>query len=192
MNIIRIGIFASGNGSNAEQIINHFKDNKLVEVGLILSNNSKAYVLERAKNHEIPFLTFSRDQFNNSEYVVNHLKENKIDFIVLAGFLWLIPTNLIDAYPKHIVNIHPALLPKYGGKGMYGDNVHRAVKNAGESESGITIHWVNEKYDEGQIIFQAKCELNEADTPDSIAAKVHTLEYKYYPPVIEDVLKDLY
>lgn len=180
---------ASGNGTNAERIINHFKEVDNIEIGLVLSNNQEAYVLARAEHHGIPHVTFSRDQFYQSETVSQSLQNHGIDFLVLAGFLWLIPSYLISDFEGKIVNIHPALLPKYGGKGMYGHRVHEAVKLAGEKESGITIHWVNEKYDEGQIIFQAKCDITDNDTPDSIAKKVHALEYQHYPSVIESLLK---
>lgn len=185
----RIGIFASGSGTNAERIVRHFSNDEFIEVSLILSNNPNAYVLKRAESFGIPFLTFTREQLYNSDDILEQLHNHKIDFIVLAGFLWLVPVNLIRLYPEKIVNIHPALLPKYGGKGMYGDKVHKAVKLAGDTESGITIHWVNEKYDDGQIIFQARCDVSPEDTPESIADKVHSLEYQHYPSVIESLLK---
>jgi phosphoribosylglycinamide formyltransferase-1 len=184
----KIAILASGSGSNAEEIIDYFKDHQLIDVALIISNKLGAYVLERAKKHGIPSAVFSRESFYKSEEVVNLLVENKIDLIVLAGFLWLIPENLILHFPNQIVNIHPALLPKYGGKGMYGHHVHQAVFNNFEKESGMTIHYVNRQYDEGQIIFQAKIELNPTDTPDVIAKKVLVLEHKHYAPTIEKIL----
>lgn len=184
-----IAIFASGRGSNAEKIIDYFSNNKAVDICLILTNRSKAKVLELADKCNIPTLIPSRDEFYHSDKVIQSLAKYNIDLIVLAGFLWLIPNNLVKAYPNKIVNIHPALLPKYGGKGMYGMNVHNAVHNAGENETGITIHYVNEVYDEGEIIFQAACRLLDSDTPDQIAAKVLALEHHHLPRVIEQLLK---
>jgi phosphoribosylglycinamide formyltransferase-1 len=186
----KIAIFASGSGTNAEEIIRFFQDHDKVTVSLILSNNPEAYVLQRAKNHNIPHHVFSRHEYYKERNVDEVLKSNGIDFIVLAGFMWLVPERFVKNYPRAIVNIHPALLPKYGGKGMYGNYVHEAVKRNQETESGITIHWVNEAYDEGNIIFQAKCKLTPEDTPDDIAAKVHQLEYQHYPKVIEQVLME--
>lgn len=187
--MIKIAIFASGSGSNAQKISEYFSDVKGVEVSLIVTNNPNAYVLERARQLNIPSNIFNRESFYKTEDIVSELKSKQIDFIVLAGFMWLVPKYLVEAFPNKIVNIHPALLPKFGGKGMYGDHVHKAVKEAGESESGITIHYVNEAYDEGNIIFQAKCKVDESDTPDSIAEKVHALEYEHYPKVIESVIQ---
>ncbi|QSE97805.1 phosphoribosylglycinamide formyltransferase [Fulvivirga lutea] len=187
--MIRLAIFASGSGSNAQNIAEYFSESNDIEVSLILSNNSKAYVLERAHKLDIPTAIFSRDSFYKSEEILKVLANNKIDFIILAGFMWLVPRYLVEAYPNKILNIHPALLPNFGGKGMYGDHVHKAVKAAGETESGITIHYVNEKYDEGNIIFQAKCQLTSSDTPETIAEKVHALEYEHYPKVIETVIQ---
>lgn len=186
--LINIAIFASGSGSNAQKIAEHFEGSEGINVSLILTNNPKAFVLERAKNLNIPSQIFNRETFYNSTDIVDVLKRNNIDFIVLAGFMWLVPGYLVEAYPNKIVNIHPALLPKFGGKGMYGDHVHIAVKQAGEKESGITIHYVNERYDDGNIIFQAKCQVVENDTPQTIAEKVHALEYQHYPNVIEEVI----
>ena len=183
-----LAIFASGSGSNAQNIAEYFKDHNAVNVKLILTNNPDAYVLERVKNLNIPAVVFSRDDFYRSENVLDILKKYNIDFIVLAGFLWLIPDNLIKQYPDKIINIHPALLPKYGGKGMYGAKVHEAVHAAGETETGITIHYVNEKYDEGKIIFQAKAKITQSDTPDNLASLVHALEYEHFPRVIESIL----
>ncbi len=183
--MINIAIFASGSGSNAQKIAEYFSESKDIKVKLIASNNPKAFVLERAKNLNIPSFVFDRATFYHSTDLLNALKAHQIDFIVLAGFMWLVPTYLVAAFPNKMVNIHPALLPKYGGKGMYGDFVHEAVAEAGEQESGITIHYVNEHYDEGNIIFQAKCQLSPSDTPQTIAEKVHALEYQYYPEVIE-------
>lgn len=187
--MINIAIFASGSGSNAENICRYFQNNEQIKIASIISNKKDAYVLKRAERFDIPFAFFSKICFETTSHVIDYLKEEKIDFIVLAGFLLKVPDNILQAYPDMIINIHPALLPKFGGKGMYGDNVHRAVKEAGETESGITIHYVNENYDEGAVIFQAKCEVAQNDTSDSIAHKVHELEYKYFPKVIETVVK---
>ncbi|MBX2953915.1 MAG: phosphoribosylglycinamide formyltransferase [Leadbetterella sp.] len=181
----KIALFASGSGSNAENIIHYFKDSDAVEVTLILTNNASAGVIERGKRLDIPVVVFSRNNFSKSDTVIRLLKNNETDWIILAGFLWLVPENLIRAFPGRIINIHPALLPKYGGKGMWGHHVHEAVVNNCESESGITIHHVNEHYDEGEIIFQATCPLTQEDTADSVAQKVHELEYRYFPAVIE-------
>ncbi len=186
-----IAIFASGSGTNAESIVRYFNNSQLAHVSLILSNNSNAYVLKRAEMLNVKTCLFDREQFYNSGKVLRILLDNDIDLIVLAGFLWLIPSELIKAYPDRIINIHPALLPKYGGKGMYGINVHKAVIESGDKESGITVHYVNEKYDEGNIIFQARCPVSAGDTPESLAEKVHELEYKHYPKVIEKVVRGL-
>lgn len=185
----RIAIFASGSGTNAENIINYFKRNKKIEVGCIISNKKDAFVLERAKNLNIPSAFFSKEEFNSTSKVIEYLIQSKINFIVLAGFLLKVPQNLLNLFPQNIINIHPALLPKFGGKGMYGDNVHKAVVEANETESGITIHYVNENYDEGAIIFQAKCKVEQNDTYDMVAQKVHKLEYEYFPQIIEDLLQ---
>ncbi len=181
----RLAIFLSGNGSNAEAIFSHFKNHPTITVALVLSNNSEAFGLQRAKNFGLKTHVFDRNQFHESEVVLNWLKEEQVTHIALAGFLWMIPQNLIHAYPKHIINIHPALLPKFGGKGMYGSKVHAAVKVADEKETGITLHEVNEIYDEGKIIFQASCEVLPEDTPESIAKKVQALEHAHYPVEIE-------
>ena len=183
-----IAIFASGSGTNAEQIILHFKESNLGKVKLLLSNKSNAYALVRAENHNVPTYVFTRDEFYNTDTIIYLLQKEEIDLVVLAGFLWLVPTNLIRAFPDKMINIHPALLPKYGGKGMYGMIVHQSVINSGDSESGISIHYVNEKYDEGKIIFQARCEVNKDDTPESLAQKIHQLEYEYFPKVIEELI----
>ena len=184
----RLAIFASGSGSNAENIHNYFAKRDDVEIVLILTNNSNAYVIERAKNLNIPCEVFTRDQFKNTNEIVDKLLAVHVDLVVLAGFLWLIPANLIEAFPNKIVNIHPALLPAYGGKGMYGDKVHQAVIENEEPVSGITIHYVNEKYDEGESIFQIATEITKGDTPDSLAQKIHQLEYEHFPRVIERIL----
>lgn len=183
----KIAILASGSGSNAEAIARYFQQSNKGTVELIATNKSDAYVLERANQLQIPSLLFSKKELDEGQLTM-HLVEKDIDLVVLAGFLLKVPENLIQAFPDQIVNIHPALLPKFGGKGMYGANVHQAVKAAGETHTGITIHLVNEHYDEGKIIFQAAVEVMESDTADTIAKKVHELEYKYFPNVIESLL----
>ena len=185
--MIRIVIFASGSGTNAENLINYFNNSAYATVVRVLSNNEHAKVLQRAKRLKIKTKTFSKSDLMSENTVVDLLKE-EADFIVLAGFLWRIPLAVIEAFPNRIVNIHPALLPKYGGKGMYGMHVHRAVKENNESETGITIHFVNEHYDEGAIIFQAKTEVASTDTPEDIAQKIHQLEYKHFPRIIEETI----
>lgn len=184
----RIVILASGSGSNAENIITYFKQNPQIEVAAVLTNKSMAKVLERCDRLQIPAFYFNKSAFTASDAVVRLLKGLDTDLIVLAGFLWKIPQNVIDAYPDKIINIHPALLPKYGGKGMYGEKVHQAVRESGDAETGITIHYVNEHYDEGGIIFQAKVAVEPSDNPASIAEKVHRLEYEHFPKVIEKLL----
>ncbi len=183
-----IAIFSSGSGSNAENLISYFRKTQCANVSVVLSNNQEAFVLNRAKRLEVPSTTFSRNDFYHSEAILDVLEKYEVDFIVLAGFLWLIPSYLISAFPNRIVNIHPALLPKYGGKGMFGENVHKAVVESGDKESGITIHYVNEHYDTGSTIFQARCLVMPGDTPDSLAAKVHELEYTHFPRVVEDLI----
>lgn len=187
--MIKLAVFASGSGSNAENIANYFRENDGVDVALIVSNKMDAFVHERAKRLNIESVTFSKTDFETTDKVLGYLKEKNIDFIILAGFLLKVPENLLQAFPNKIINIHPALLPKFGGKGMYGDAVHKAVVEAGESESGITIHYVNENYDEGAIIFQSKCPVSETDTYEDVAKKVHTLEYTHFPVIIEKLLK---
>lgn len=186
-----IAILASGSGSNAENIANYFAGSTYAQVSLIVSNNPNAYVLERAKNLNIEALTVTKAEFMAADTLIAELKSRSIDFIVLAGFLLLVPEKLIEAYPGRIVNIHPALLPKHGGKGMYGDRVHRAVVEAGDTESGITIHLIDSDYDKGTTFFQATCPVLPDDTPDDVATKVHTLEYKHFPHVIEEILHTL-
>ncbi len=186
---IRIAIFASGSGTNAEEIMKHFQHSSSVKVVLLLSNNPEAFALVRAKKFNVPSRVFNREQWKGSECVLEWLTEKKVTHIVLAGFLWLVPAYLIKAFPGKIVNIHPALLPKHGGKGMYGMKVHEAVKSSGDKETGISIHVVNEHYDEGELLFQARCTVEEADTPVTIAQKVHQLEYKHFPSVIEQWVK---
>ncbi|SDX59538.1 formyltetrahydrofolate-dependent phosphoribosylglycinamide formyltransferase [Lutibacter oricola] len=183
----RIIILASGSGSNAENIIKHFENSNLISVIQILTNKKDAKVLERAKRLKVSGVHFSRDDFYKSDKLVEEFKKNA-DYIILAGFLWKVPQNLIDAFPNKIINIHPALLPKYGGKGMYGMNVHKSVVENKEKESGITIHYVNENYDEGAIIFQAKVALEPSDSPEDVAQKIHELEYAHFPKVIEEVI----
>jgi phosphoribosylglycinamide formyltransferase-1 len=183
----KIAIFASGSGTNAENIIRYFAHSAEIKVALVLSNNSKVKVHERANNLGVPSFVFSREAFSEAVPVLEKLAEYEVCFIVLAGFMNKISGNLLRAYPDRIINIHPALLPKYGGQGMYGMHVHRAVVAAGEKESGITIHYVNAHYDEGAIIFQAACPLLPGDTPEEVAAKVHALEYAHYPHVIEEL-----
>lgn len=184
----RIVILASGSGSNAENIITYFKGHTTIKVVAVLTNKKSAQVLDRCDRLNVPALYFNRESFSHSETLVEVLRGLSPDLIVLAGFLWKIPESLIAAFPKQIINIHPALLPKYGGKGMYGAKVHQAVKEHGEPETGITIHYVNENYDEGAIIFQAKTALEPEDSPDGIAGKVHQLEYQHFPKIIEKLL----
>lgn len=185
----RVAVFASGSGTNFQQICEYFNQkNNDIKIELLIVNKKNAYVLERAKQLNVKSQYFNREDFYYSDRVVECLKENQIDFIVLAGFLWLIPDNILKEYPNKIINIHPALLPNYGGKGMHGHHVHEAVITAKEQESGITIHYVNEKYDEGNIIFQAKCEITPEDTADSLAEKIHLLEKEHFPKVIDSLL----
>lgn len=186
----RIAVFASGSGSNAQKIFEHFAGLPDMAVSLLLSNKSGAAVMQRAEKFNIPTYAFTRADLYENGRVEEVLRERRIDFIVLAGFLWLVPVNLVSAYPGRIVNIHPALLPKYGGKGMYGMNVHRAVKEANEPESGMTIHLVNEKYDEGNVLFQARTPVGSDDTPEDIAAKVLALEHRHYPEVIQTYIEN--
>lgn len=187
----RLAIFASGNGSNAQAIADYFSESSDARVVLILSNRKDAFVLQRAKALEIPVRVFNRVDFYETEVITRLMIDQQIDMIILAGFLWLLPSSIINAYPDRIINIHPALLPKYGGKGMYGSKVHSAVIQAGEKESGISIHLVNENYDQGKIIFQARCTVEKEDTPETLAAKIHVLEYTHFPAIINQVLKTL-
>ncbi|MBQ4819843.1 phosphoribosylglycinamide formyltransferase [Aquimarina sp. MMG016] len=184
----RIIIFASGSGTNAENIIKHFNSRKNAEVTHVFSNNQRAKVLRRAHDLKVKALHFDREAFYSTNDVLNILKDAKPDLIVLAGFLWIFPKKIIDVFPDKVINIHPALLPKYGGKGMYGNHVHEAVIRKKEKESGITIHYVNEHYDEGAVIFQAKTSINENDSAEDVANAIHQLEYKHFPIVIEQVL----
>jgi phosphoribosylglycinamide formyltransferase 1 len=187
----RIAIFASGSGSNAQKIMEHFKKNADAEVALILTNNPEAYVLQRADNFEIPSHVFDRHEFYETDDVIRLLKNLQIDLIVLAGFLWLVPKSLLAAFPNKIINIHPALLPKYGGKGMYGDKVHNAILAAKEEESGITIHFVNEHFDEGEIIHQSRFRIDAGDDLEMIKFKGQQLEHTHFPKVVESLLKKM-
>jgi phosphoribosylglycinamide formyltransferase-1 len=187
----RIAIFASGSGSNAQKIMEHFKRSSEAEVVLILTNNPQAYVLQRADNFEVPSHIFTRKEFYESDDVIRLLKNLQVDLIVLAGFLWLVPVSLLRAFPNRIINLHPALLPKYGGKGMYGDNVHKAVLANKEEESGITIHFVNEVYDEGEIIHQSRFKIEPGDNLEMIKFKGQQLEHQHFPRVVENLLKKM-
>ncbi len=183
----RLAIFASGTGSNTQKIIDHFREDSSIHIALIVSNKPKAGVLDIAQRENIPAMIIEKEKFFADGYV-SALKEKKIDWIILAGFLWKVPVSLIEAFPEHIINIHPALLPNYGGKGMYGHFVHEAVIAAGERESGITIHYVDEHFDHGKTIFQAKCSVEPTDTADSLAQKIHELEHCYYPATIRTLV----
>lgn len=185
----RIAIFASGSGSNAQKLMEHFKRNTEVEIALVLTNNSDAYVLQRADSFEIPSHIFDKYEFYKTDNIIDLLKNLNIDLIVLAGFMWLIPKNLIHEYPGRIINIHPAILPKFGGKGMYGDHVHKAVMEANEPEGGITIHYVNENYDEGEYIYQAKYKIDKGDNLEMIKFKGQQLEHLHYPRIVESIIK---
>ena len=187
--MLKIAVFVSGGGTNLQRIAEYFANNPKVEIANVICNNPEAYAIERARNLNIPCKIINRAEFKSEEFSKELLDQN-IDLIVLAGFLWLVPQHLIDAFPNKIINIHPALLPNYGGKGFYGEHVHEAVVAAKEEYSGITIHYVNEHYDSGDIIFQAKVELDEGETPDSLAAKIHVLEYRHYPEVIEGLIRN--
>jgi phosphoribosylglycinamide formyltransferase-1 len=184
----RIAIFASGTGTNAARIIEYFKGHSNIKVSLVLSNKKDAPVLEKAKRAKVETIIFNRSEFYESDRILIELSDRKIDFVVLAGFMWLVPEYLTKAYSDKIINVHPALLPKFGGKGMYGMNVHKAVKEAGETETGITIHLVNEEYDKGRILFQTKCSVEKNDTAETIADKIHSLEYANFPLVIEQFI----
>ena len=185
---IRLAILGSGNGTNAQQISEYFAGRSDVQVACIIYNKRDAYIAQRAKNLGIEARYFGRADFYDNGAVLNYLREKQIDWVILAGFLWLVPTAILDAYPKRIINIHPALLPKYGGRGMYGHHVHEAVVAAGEHESGITIHIVDSNYDRGTTLFQARCTVTPDDTPDTLAAKIHLLEKEYFPRVIDETI----
>jgi phosphoribosylglycinamide formyltransferase-1 len=188
---LNIAVFASGAGSNAEQIIRYFKSGPAATVALVVCNKPGAGVLAIAEREGVPALLIEKERFFRGDAYLPELQQHGIGFIVLAGFLWKVPQALIDAYPRRIINIHPALLPKYGGKGMYGHHVHRAVINDNEVESGITIHYVDEHYDNGDIIFQTALPILDGDTPEQLAARIHQLEHLHYPKVIEEVIGEL-
>ena len=187
----KIVLFASGEGTNAENIIRYFSQKKPAEVVAVFTNRPQAGVLRRAGRLHVPAYVLSRELFSDTDKLIRQLEALGTDLIVLAGFLWKIPPGLIRHYPQRIINIHPALLPAYGGKGMYGRHVHEAVLAAGEKKSGITIHYVNDQYDAGRIVFQAETEVSPGDTPETLAAKIHRLEYLHFPLVIEEVLKQM-
>lgn len=187
----KIAVFASGAGSNAEKLIQYFKLSSVATVALVICNKPAAGVIAVAEKEGVPVLLIEKERFFHGDAYLSLLQERGIDFLVLAGFLWKIPQALIDAYPKRIVNIHPALLPKFGGKGMYGQYVHEAVLNAGEIESGITVHYVDEHYDNGDVIFQTACPILPGDKPGDIAQRIHVLEHLHYPRVVEEILKKL-
>jgi len=191
MDKIKIAVFASGSGTNAEKIFNYFAQHQRIEVAGLFTNNPQAYAITRAINHQIPYRVFDKATFNHPEKMLAMLDELSIDVVVLAGFLWLIPEFLVNRFQDRMINIHPALLPKFGGKGMYGMRVHQAVIESDEPESGITIHLVNQEYDKGRIIYQATCPVTPEETADSLAKKIHQLEYRHYPEVIERWLLDL-
>lgn len=186
--MIRIAVFASGSGTNAEKLVKHFVNSGIATVELILTNNKEAGVINRARGLNVKCEVFSNNQFKKGDDILQTLSKNKIDFIVLAGFLLLVPENIILEYKNRILNIHPALLPLYGGKGFYGSKVHEAVIHSRAIMSGITIHRVNEKFDEGEIIFQAGCHINKEDTPSTLAEKIHSLEYAFFSNVVEKVI----
>lgn len=185
---INLAIFASGSGTNAENIIKYFQKHDTINTKVIVTNNPNAFVIQRAKQLSVDYVVVNKSEWKNPLHLLSLLKSYHIDYIILAGFLLRIPNIIIDNYTNKVINIHPALLPKHGGKGMYGDNVHKSVIKFGDTESGITIHYCNEQYDEGDIIFQAKCKVLPTDTFEDVANKVHQLEYKYFPKVIEEVI----
>ena len=189
--MIRIAIFASGSGSNAENIINYFKDSVDICVPILLTNNANAGVIVRAQRLNVPILIFTKKNFKECNQITEFLINQKIDWIILAGFLWLVPSPMISAFPSKIINIHPALLPKYGGKGMYGHKVHDAVLAGEDTESGITIHYVDEHYDNGDVILQVSCPVYKSDTSDTLSARIHSLEHTHFAKVVEDVVGKL-
>lgn len=186
--MIRLAILASGNGTNAENIIRYFAGHALITVGLVISNRKDAKVIEKAKRHQVLVEVFSKEQWEAPRSIIDLLNSHQIDYLILAGFMLKIHPEIIEAYPNKILNIHPALLPGYGGKGMYGENVHKAVLSSGDKVSGITIHVVNEHYDEGRIIFQARCNVEPDDTAETLARRIHDLEYRHFPKVIEQFI----
>lgn len=183
-----IAIFASGSGTNADNIIKKFRDYEDLKINAVFVNNPNAGVIEKARKKNVEVILFDKELFKNPEGVLKLLKEKNTDYIVLAGFLWLLPTFIISEFKDRIINIHPSLLPKHGGKGMYGIKVHKNVLDSGETTSGITIHLVNEHYDEGKILFQTECPVMPDDTPESLAQRIHQLEYRYFPPVIKEYI----
>ena len=191
LNVTQIAVFASGTGSNAQMIINHFRAHSSITVALIVCNKPQAGVLKIAQHENVPVLLIEKEKFFRGNAYVDELQKMKIDFIVLAGFLWKIPPGLIEAYRNRIVNIHPALLPKYGGKGLYGHHVHETVLSSGDKESGITIHYVDEHYDHGDHIFQEKVQIDEGETPESLAKKIQQLEHQHFPAIIEQLITKL-
>ncbi|MCS6824351.1 MAG: phosphoribosylglycinamide formyltransferase [Cytophagaceae bacterium] len=186
--LVNIAIFCSGSGSNAEKIMEHFARHAAIRVAVLMANKPDCYALQRARNRGVPTHVFTKEDFYQNGSVLDVLREYNVEWIILAGFLWLVPEYLIYNYPDRIVNIHPSLLPKYGGKGMYGMKVHEAVVAAGESKTGITIHYADLAYDEGKIIFQAECDITKTDTPETVALKVQALEHMHYPRVIEELI----
>ena len=186
-----VAIFVSGSGTNCENIIRYFKDSEEVKISLVLSNKADAYALVRAKNLNVPTAIMNKNDFNDREKMMTLMKEYEIEFIVLAGFLLIVPDFLIEAYDRRMINIHPALLPKYGGKGMWGHHVHEAIKAAGETETGMTVHWVSDVCDGGEIIAQFSTPLSPDDTPEDIAHKEHLLEMEHFPRVIEEIISSI-
>ncbi|WP_089685019.1 phosphoribosylglycinamide formyltransferase [Catalinimonas alkaloidigena] len=186
-----LALFCSGSGSNAEKIMAYFENHPDIRVSLLLANRPDAYALERAKRFGVPTVVFDRKTFRETDTILQALSAHKVDLVVLAGFLWLVPAYLIEAYPDRILNIHPALLPRFGGKGMWGMHVHEAVVAGQESETGITIHLVNERYDEGRVLFQATCPVQPTDTPEDIQKRVQVLEHRHFPEVIERYVQEL-
>lgn len=183
-----VTIFASGSGSNAENIFNYFKNSKLVRIGLLITDNPKAFVIERCRRHSVPCLVLSKRLIDDTDFMLGVLRDFSTNFVVLAGYIKLVPDYIVTAFDQRIVNIHPSLLPKHGGKGMYGSRVHQSVLDSGDKESGITIHFIDNDYDRGSVIFQAKCPVLPDDTADTLAQRVHALEYEHYPKVIEDTI----
>jgi phosphoribosylglycinamide formyltransferase 1 len=185
---ISVAILASGSGTNAQNLIRYFRGHDRINVSLVITNKPDAFVLQRAKDEDVPALVIPNKQWNEKDLVLEILNHHHIDFLVLAGYLMLIPSWLVSQYHNRIINIHPALLPSYGGKGMYGERVHQAVIDSGDKVSGITIHYVNEEYDSGDIIFQAQCDVLPDDTPQNLASRIHQLEYEHFPRVAEEVI----
>ena len=187
--MVNLAIFVSGNGTNCENIIKYFQNSKIVRIAVVISNRKDAYALVRAEKLHVANLVLNKQQINDKDTIMNVLQQHQVDFIVLAGFLLLIPEFIIDAFPKRIINLHPALLPEFGGKGMFGHHVHQAVKEAGETKTGMTVHYVSPVCDGGDIISQFECSVDKNDTPEDIAQKENELEMKYFPEVIEKVIR---